>query len=130
MKQLVLTLMMMTGVVIFGTQIAVAQNSQQTKQQKETKVLNTDRPGYTDANADGICDNYDGQRAGKGLGPGNGEGKGRSTGKGLGQGSGLKDGSGRINGKGRGGNRTEKGNGQRLRDGSGPNCNAAVQQKK
>lgn len=129
MKKLVLSLMMMTGVVIFGTQIAVAQNSQQTTQQKETTVVNSDRSGFTDANADGICDNYDGQRAGKGLGPGNGEGKGRSTGKGLGQGSGLRDGSGRINGRGQGGNRTGNGNGQRLRDGSGPNCSVAIQKK-
>ena len=127
MKKLVLSLMMMTGVVIFGTQIAVAQNSQRATQQKATNVVNSDRSGFTDANADGICDNYDGQRAGKGLGPGNGQGKGRSTGKGLGQRSGLNDGSGRINGRRQGGNGT--GSGQRLRDGSGPNCSTAIQEK-
>lgn len=68
----------------------------------------TARPGFIDANNDGVCDNYDGQRPGKGLGPGNGQGEGRATGKGLGRGKGLRDGSG-----------------QGLRDGSGPNCNPA-----
>src|SRR5690554_5577679 len=57
----------------------------------------TARPGFIDANKDGVCDNYDGQRPGKGLGPGNGQGEGRATGKGLrdGSGQGLRDGSGR-----------------------------------
>lgn len=70
----------------------------------------TARPGFIDANNDGVCDNYDGQRPGKGLGPG----------KGLrdGSGQGLRDGSGRRSGQGRG-------QGQGLRDGSGPNCNPA-----
>lgn len=86
----------------------------------------TARPGFIDANKDGVCDNYDGQRPGKGLGPGNGQGEGRATGKGLGRGKGLRDGSGqglrdgsgRRSGQGRG-------QGQGLRDGSGPNCNPA-----
>src|SRR5690554_5965106 len=92
------------------------------------------RPGFADTNKDGVCDNYDGQRPGKGLGPGNGQGEGRATGKGLGRGKGLRDGSGQglLDGSGQGlrdgsGRRNGQGRGLRqgLRDGSGPNCNPA-----
>lgn len=94
----------------------------------------TARPGFVDANNDGVCDNYDGQRPGKGLGPGNGQGEGRAKGKGLGRGKGLRDGSGQgfRDGSGQGlrdgsGRRSGqgRGQGQGLRDGSGPNCNPA-----
>jgi hypothetical protein len=129
MKQFVLSLIMTTGFVIFGTQIAEAQDRESATQQKGISATNNlERPGYTDANIDGICDNYDGQRAGMGLGPENGNGKGRVTGKGLGQGKGLRDGSGSGSHQCRSGKRVRNGSGQgqRLRDGSGPNCSNAI----
>jgi hypothetical protein len=127
MKQFVLSLIMMTGFVIFGTQIAEAQDRESATQQKGISATNNlARPEYTDTNIDGICDNYDGQRAGMGLGSGNGDGKGRVTGKGLGQSQGLRDRSGSASHQCRGGKRDGSGNGQRLRDGSGSNCSKAI----
>jgi len=121
MKKLIYSLAIAGGLILFTTDGVIAQG----KVQKKAPVTQTSGSGFIDANGDGICDNYDGERPGQGKGPGNGQGLGRSTGKGLGKGQGLRDGSctgQRLldgTGLGRG-----QGNGQRLRDGSGGNCPA------
>lgn len=109
MKKLVLSIVFIASLAIWGTMNAQAQEVQK-KASTEQVQNQTPRTGYVDANSDGVCDNYDGKRAGKGLGPGNGQGQGRANGKGLGKGN---------------GNRNGKGLGQRLRDGSGPRCQKA-----
>jgi hypothetical protein len=142
MKRLVFSLALIAGLSL-TLKNADAQNSV-AKDQKQQTTQN-DRSGFVDANNDSICDNYDGKRPGKGLGPSNGNGQGRVNGKGLGRGNkmgmrkgrgnGCRDGSGqRTNRDGRGsgaGNfvddnnngtcdNLENGTGhQQLRDGSG-----------
>ncbi len=107
MKKLVISVVILTAMAFWGT--AEAQTQKQEKKATTEQVQNqTARPGFVDANGDGICDNYDGKRPGKGLGPGSGNGQGRTDGKGLSRGKGKRDGQGQ---------------GQRLRDGSGPRCN-------
>lgn len=119
MRKLVLSLMVLGGFILLGTNVAKAQKADL----KKVQTTQTAQPGFVDTNNDGICDNYDGSQPGKGLGPGNGQGVGRATGKGLGKGSGLRDGSGngqrRLDGSVGGRN---LGNGRQLRDGSGGNC--------
>jgi len=110
MKQLIFSLIVLGGFTFLGTSFTTADEVEPEKEQ----VTQTAGSGFTDSNGDGICDNYDGNRPGKGLGPGNGQGKGRADGKGLGKGRGLRDGSGRGQGRGYG---------RQLRDGSGGNCN-------
>lgn len=121
MKKLIGSLVLAGIIILLGTGLAMAQNPVQ----KKTQATQTPAPGFVDANNDGVCDNYDGVKAGKGKGPGNGQGLGRATGKGLGKGQCLRDGSGngqrRLDGSGGGQNR---GNGLRLRNGTGPNCPA------
>jgi len=95
MKKLIFSLMVLGGFILLGTTIAKADETPK----KSEQAVQTVRPGYVDANNDGICDNYDGTRPGKGLGPGNGQGIGRATGKGLGRGQGLRDGSGAGQGR-------------------------------
>jgi hypothetical protein len=120
MKKLIYSLALAGGLILLGTGLVMAQNP---VQKKAPSTQNT-TSGFVDSNNDGVCDNYDGVRAGQGKGPGNGQCLGRSTGKGLGKGQGLKDGSGlgqrRLDGSGGG---RYRGNGQQLRDGTGPNCN-------
>ncbi len=105
--------------ILLGTHAAEAQKVNP----KKAPSTQTIRSGFTDANGDGICDRYDGTQPGKGLGPGNGQGQGCIAGKGPGKGLGLRDGScirqRRSDTSGTGRNR---GNGRRLRDGSGVNC--------
>ncbi len=117
MKKLIFSFMMIGGLVLLGTTVVMAQN-QAPKKVQSTQVAGST---FTDANGDGVCDNYNGTQAGQGKGPGNGQGLGRATGKGLGQGQGLRDGSGngqrRLDGSGMGRN---KGNGRQ--DGSGGRC--------
>ena len=119
MRKLVLSLMVLGGFILFGTNLAEAQKVDL----KKVQTTQTAQPGLVDTNNDGLCNNYDGTQPGKGLGPGNGQGLGRDKGKGLGAGSGLRDGNGngqrRLDGSGAGRN---KGNGRQLRDGSGANC--------
>ncbi|MDD4226412.1 MAG: hypothetical protein PHU98_08495 [Mariniphaga sp.] len=119
MKRIFYSMMILGGLILLGTLAAEAEQTEPVKKQSTSTV----RPGFTDANGDGICDFYDGKRPGKGLGPGNGQGLGRATGKGLGKGLGLRDGSGngqrRLDGSGGGRN---QGNGRGLQDGSGGNC--------
>jgi hypothetical protein len=119
MKKLIFPLIVLGGFLLLGTSVAEAQKVDQ----KVVQATQAVQPGFVDTNGDGVCDNYNGNQPGKGLGPGNGQGVGRATGKGLGKGSGLRDGSGagqrRLDGSGAGRN---KGNGQQLRDGSGGNC--------
>lgn len=121
MKKLIGSLVLAGIIILLGTGLAMAQNPVQ----KKTQATQTTAPGFVDANNDGVCDNYDGVRPGKGKGPGNGQGLGRATGKGLGKGQCLRDGSGngqrRLDGSGGG---RFQGNGQRLRNGTGPNCPA------
>jgi hypothetical protein len=123
MKKLIYSFAFAGGLFLLGTGIATAQNALQ-KRQSSTQ---TSLSGFVDVNNDGICDNYNGVRPGKGKGPGNGQGLGRTDGKGLGRGSGIKDGSGNgprlLDGSGGGRN---KGNGRQLLDGSGGNCPAPV----
>ncbi|SHE96740.1 hypothetical protein SAMN05444274_103116 [Mariniphaga anaerophila] len=120
MKKLIFPLIILGGLFFLGTNFAEASKIDP-PQKKTTQSVQS---GYVDTNGDGVCDNYDGQRPGQGLGPGNGQGLGQATGKGLGKGSGLRNGSGngqrKLDGSGAGRN---KGNGKRLRDGSGGNCN-------
>lgn len=111
MKQLIIALIVLGGFTFLGTSIAQADEAEKKKEQ----TVQTAESGFVDANGDGICDNYDGNRPGKGLGPGNGQGMGRSDGKGLGKGKGQR----RFDGNGPGG---RQGNGRQLRDGSGGNC--------
>lgn len=121
MKKVVLTLALVAGFAFAANNV-----NAQTKSDKDQKKETTEnvRTGFVDNNNDGVCDNYDGKRPGKGLGPGNGNGEGRGQGKGKGLGR-------RGNGQGRGGNgnfvdsnkngtcdNQENGTG-RLRDGSG-----------
>ncbi len=117
MKKLIFALLIFGGVAFLGTAAVNAQELPQGKEQA-AKVVGS---GFTDANGDGVCDNYNGTQPGKGKGPGNGQGLGRADGKGLGQGMGLRDGSGngqrRLDGSGLGRN---KGNGRQ--DGSGGRC--------
>ncbi len=119
MKKLIFPVIVLGALILLGTNVAEAQQVDSEKVQTTQTV----RPGFTDADGDGICDNYDGSQPGKGLGPGNGQGLGRGKGKGLGKGVGLRDGSGsgqrRPDGSGAGRN---KFNGRQLRDGSGGNC--------
>ena len=119
MKKLIYSLTIAGGLILLGSNAVMAQGSVQ----KKAPVTQNYGSRFTDADGDGICDNYDGVRPGQGKGPGNGQGLGRSTGKGLGKGQGLKDGSclGQklLDGTGFG---RGQGNGQRLRDGSGGNC--------
>lgn len=126
MKRIILTLVMVGGFAFMGTMEMEAQKAAASSDvTTEETVEPTARPGFIDANGDGVCDNYDGKRAGKGLGPGNGNGAGRGTGQRLGRGKGLRDGSGQglRDGSGRGQGKADgTGNGQRLRDGSGPGC--------
>ena len=116
MKKLIVSMMLLAGLAFWGAEGVNAQATD--KQQNPVKTGTADRPGFTDANGDGICDYYNGKRAGKGLGPGNGQGLGRGEGKGLGDAQGLQNGAGRRSGEGRG-----AGLGKQLRDGSGSNCN-------
>ncbi|WP_010662176.1 hypothetical protein [Marinilabilia salmonicolor] len=119
MKKVILTLALVAGFAFAANNVNAQTNSE--NDQKKENPENV-RSGFVDNNADGVCDNFDGKRPGKGLGPGNGNGQGRGQGKGLGR-------SG--NGQGRGGNgnftdsnkngtcdNLENGTG-RLRDGSG-----------
>ncbi len=127
MKRIILSLVMVSGIAFWGTMEIEAQKAETTSSEVKTEVTTeqTARPGFTDANKDGVCDHYDGQRAGKGLGPGNGNGEGRARGQRLGRGKGLRDGSGQglRDGSGRGQGKADgTGNGRRLRDGSGPGC--------
>lgn len=127
MKKLVLSLALVAGMT-FAAMPADAQDNSENQKQETTQNQN-DRPGFVDKDGDGVCDNYDGNRPGKGLGPGNGNGQGRATGKGQGRGRGNGQGAGQ--GQGGGGNfvdsndngvcdNQEDGTGrQRLRDGSG-----------
>jgi hypothetical protein len=119
MKKLILSLMVLGGLILLGTNVAEAQNVGS----KKVQTNQTAQSGFVDTNNDGICDNFNGSQPGKGLGPGNGQGLGRDKGKGLGKGAGLRDGSGngqrRLDGSGGGRN---LGNGRQLRDGSGGNC--------
>lgn len=122
MKRIILSLMIVAGFAFLGTMEMEAQKAEAAVTEKTDTAV---RPGFTDANADGVCDNYDGKRAGKGLGPGNGKGEGRATGQGLGRGKGLRDGSGQglRDGSGRRQGKADgSGNGQRLQDGTGPGC--------
>lgn len=118
MKRIVFSLVFLGGLLFIGTGIAHAVESGQ----EPVRAAQTSG-GFVDSNGDGICDNYDGIRPGKGQGPGSGQGLGQSSGKGLGKGNGLKNGSGsgqrRLDGTGGGRN---AGNGRQLRDGSGGNC--------
>lgn len=128
MKRIFLSLVMVAGFAFLGTMELEAQKAEAATSDATEKVTTEQavRPGFTDANKDGVCDHYDGKRAGKGLGPGNGNGEGRATGQRLGRGKGLRDGSGQglRDGSGRGQGKADgTGNGQRLRDGSGPGCN-------
>jgi len=119
MKKMIYFLALAGSLIILSTGLSMAQEPGQ----KKTPVSQMVRSGFIDANKDGVCDNYDGNRPGKGNGPGNGQGLGRSNGKGLGKGAGLRNGSGTgqrcLNGRGAGRN---QGNGRQLRDGSGGNC--------
>ncbi|WP_132431779.1 hypothetical protein [Natronoflexus pectinivorans] len=119
MKKLVLTLMTVAALLFVV-------NATVSAQEAETKE--TPRTGFVDTTGDGVCDNYDGKRPGKGLGPGSGEGQGvkDGTGRRQGRGQGLRDGQGRGERKLDGtGSRGGEGRGERRgkRDGSGPNCN-------
>ena len=118
MKTFIISAALLVGISFFGVENIQAQKAE--KAEKQETTVNTTRPGFVDANNDGICDHYDGKRPGKGLGPGTGKGAGRADGKGLGQGQGRRDGSGRVSGKGRRVNNNK--NGQRLQDGTGPDC--------
>jgi len=120
MKRIFLSLVIVAGFAFLGSMEIQAQ-------QVESSEIETTRQsvqsGYVDADNDGVCDNYDGERAGKGLGPGNGNGLGRSEGKGLGRGKGLRDGSGQGMRDGRGRARRDGscrgyGNVQNLQDNS------------
>lgn len=123
MKKLVLSLVLATGIA-FTVQNVKAQNDEE-KVAKQTTTENV-RPGFVDNNGDGICDHFDGNRPGKGLGPGNGQGQGCRQGKGLG-----KRGNGHRHGRRGNGNyvdannngtcdNLENGSGRkRLQDGSG-----------
>jgi len=129
MKKLVIFLVMMSSLAFFGRTLS-AQNNE-TVQSKNQTI----RTGFLDNNGDGVCDNYDGTRAGQGLGPGHGNGQGRINGKGLGrfnrQGRGRTETFSNQNGKGitnyqRGlgrGNYVDNNNNglcDRLENGSGP----------
>lgn len=118
MKRFIISAALLVGISFFGIENIHAQKVEKQETTETTEI--TDRPGFVDANNDGICDHYDGKRPGKGLGPGAGKGAGRADGKGLGQGQGRRDGSGRISGKGRRFNNNS--NGQRLQDGTGTDC--------
>lgn len=127
MKKLVLSLALIAGMAFAASSVQAQNNGEKTEKQKTTKNV---RSGFVDNNNDGVCDNYDGNRAGKGLGPGNGQGQGRDQGKRLGR---HGNGRGQGQGQGRGGNgnfadtnqngtcdNLENGTGrQRLQDGSG-----------
>ncbi|PWD99511.1 hypothetical protein [Marinilabilia rubra] len=127
MKKLALSLALITGMAFAATSLQAQNNGGNDTKQETTQNV---RSGFVDNNGDGVCDNYDGNRPGKGLGPGNGQGQGRRNGKGLGHcGNGNRQGRG----QGRGGNgnfvdnnengtcdNLENGTGrQRLQDGSG-----------
>jgi hypothetical protein len=114
MKKIMLTLFVLGGFAFLGTIEAEAQQTEKKSEQQQTPQA--PRPGFVDADGDGICDNYNGTQPGKGLGPGNGQGLGRANGQGLCLGQGLRNGTGRLQGQGRG---------LRLgqRDGTGPYCN-------
>ncbi len=133
MKRLALTLALVAG-MFFAANTLEGQNKAGNNEKQSTPQ--TSRPGFVDNNGDGVCDNYDGQRPGKGLGPGNGNGEGRGQGKGLGRGNkqgkgegrgnGLRDGSGGGNGnfvdRNNNGTCDNRENGtaqQHMRDGSG-----------
>ncbi len=117
MKKLIISFLILGGVTFLGTTVVMAQELAPKKEQP-TQVTGS---AFTDADGDGVCDNYNGTQPGKGQGPGNGQGLGKADGKGLGQGQGLRDGSGngqrRLDGSGMGRN---KGNGRQ--DGSGGRC--------
>jgi hypothetical protein len=109
MKKLI-TLIILGGFFFLGINVAEAQQNEQKQEVKKEQTTQAQAPrgsGFVDADGDGICDNYDGLRPGRGLGPGNGQGLGRAGGRGLGRGQGLRNGQGQ---------------GLRLRDGSGGNC--------
>ncbi|GAO28296.1 hypothetical protein [Geofilum rubicundum] len=128
MKRIILSLVLVAGFAFLGTMEMDAQKAEAETAKATETTEQTARPGFIDANKDGVCDHYDGKRAGKGLGPGNGNGEGRATGQKLGRGKGLRDGSGQglRNGSGRRQGKADgTGNGQRLRDGSGPGCTQA-----
>lgn len=119
MKRVFFSMMVLGGFIFVGTFAADAAETEPEKQQ----IAQTVRPGYTDANDDGVCDYFDGKRPGRGSGPGNGQGIGSANGQGLGKGLGLRYGTGngqrRPNGSGAGRN---QGTGRQLRDGTGDNC--------
>lgn len=131
MKKLVLTLAMVAGFAFAANNVQAQNNVNNDQKQETTRNI---RPGFVDNNGDGVCDNYDGNRPGKGLGPGNGNGQGRVNGNGLGRGNGRRYGSGPgaiRNGQGGGAGYVDTNNNgtcdnlengtarQRLRDGSG-----------
>ena len=108
MKTLILSFVFIAAIGLWGSLNAQTQDPK-TKSATEQVQTQTPQAGFVDSNGDGVCDNYDGTRPGKGLGPGNGQGKGRGNGKGLGRHHDHRSGKG-------------LGQGQRLRDGSGPRC--------
>jgi hypothetical protein len=113
MKKLIYSLVFASGMVLFTGATVPAQE----KGPGRNRISGISGSGYTDANGDGVCDNFKGVRQGKGKGPGNGQGLGRTSGKGFGKGIGLRDGSGSV---------SKSGNGKQLRDGSGGNCKTPV----
>jgi hypothetical protein len=121
MKKFMLTLLVLGGIAFLGAIEAEAQQTE--KKSEQQQAPQTPRPGFVDADGDGICDNYDGVRPGRGLGPGNGQGLGRANGQRLGLGQCLRNGSGQGQGQGQG-LRTGP------RNGTGPNCNPPNPQNK
>jgi hypothetical protein len=102
MKKLVFALAIIAGFAFAANNVQAQNNADNDQKQQTSQNV---RPGFVDNDGDGVCDNYDGNRPGKGLGPGNGNGQGRINGKGLGRGNKQGIGLGRGNGR---------------RDGSGP----------
>ncbi|MGQ1889538.1 hypothetical protein ACT29H_03760 [Thermophagus sp. OGC60D27] len=104
MKKLIFTLAMIVGFTLSTKNLSAQNNGINSSQEQTSQTVRT---GFIDNNGDGICDNYDGNRSGQGLGPGHGYGQGRINGKGLvrknhqGHGRkghiGLRNGSGKIN---------------------------------
>jgi hypothetical protein len=78
MKQFVFSLALLAGLA-FAANNTNAQNT--ADNDKKQLTTQNEHPGFVDNDADGICDNYDGNHPGKGLGPGHGNGLGRGHGR-------------------------------------------------
>jgi len=122
MKKFIFSIALLGGLTFLTVQTAEAQQNKPKNEsavqpqtaQLPQKPASPTRPGFVDADGDGICDNYDGTRPGRGLGPSYGQGQTVQNANCPFYGQAVQNGSGK--------GMMRAGQGIRARDGSGPRC--------